>query len=61
MDDSPATANTPATETTPAPAQRSISMHDNIPDWYDCCTCEAEPYWIEAFAAEKEEEKGKAD
>lgn len=54
----PATA--PQTDTEPAcPVKQGISMHENIPDWYDCCTCEAEPYWIEAFAVE--EEKAKAD
>jgi hypothetical protein len=20
-------------------------MHDDVPVWYDCCSCEAEPYW----------------
>ena len=25
------------------------SMHDDVPVWYDCCSCEAEPYWLEAF------------
>lgn len=35
---------------------RSLSMHDGIPDWYDCCTCEAEPYWTEA-AEELEDNK----
>ena len=28
----------------------SMSMHENVPVWYDCCSCEAEPYWVEAFA-----------
>lgn len=34
---------------TPAPAQsrKSISMHEDVPVWYDCCSCEAEPYWAE--------------
>jgi len=26
-----------------------VSMHENVPVWYDCCSCEAEPYWVEAF------------
>ena len=26
---------------------RSKSMHDGVPVWYDCCSCEAEPYWLE--------------
>ena len=27
--------------------QKSISMHDGIAVWCDCCSCEAEPYWAE--------------
>lgn len=27
----------------------SLSMHADVPVWYDCCSCEAEPYWTEAF------------
>ncbi|MEN8168099.1 MAG: hypothetical protein ABFR65_11565 [Pseudomonadota bacterium] len=23
----------------------SLSMHDGIAVWCDCCSCEAEPYW----------------
>jgi hypothetical protein len=23
----------------------SISMHEGIAVWCDCCSCEAEPYW----------------
>jgi hypothetical protein len=22
-------------------------MHEDVPVWYDCCSCEAEPYWVE--------------
>ena len=29
------------------PRKRSISMHDGIAVWCDCCSCEAEPYWAE--------------
>lgn len=25
--------------------RRSLSMHDGIAPWCDCCSCEAEPYW----------------
>ncbi len=25
---------------------RSKSMHDGIAVWCDCCSCEAEPYWV---------------
>lgn len=28
-------------------AERSISMHEGIAVWCDCCSCEAEPYWVE--------------
>ena len=26
--------------------KRSKSMHDGVPVWCDCCSCEAEPYWV---------------
>ncbi len=26
-------------------SRNSISMHDGIAVWCDCCSCEAEPYW----------------
>jgi hypothetical protein len=32
-----------------AKVKSSISMHEDIPVWYDCCSCEAEPYWVEAM------------
>ena len=25
------------------------SMHDGVDVWCDCCSCEAEPYWVEAM------------
>ena len=33
--------------------KKGISMHEDIPVWYDCCSCEAEPYWVEAFSEDK--------
>ena len=35
---------------TPAPrtqkrVRKSLSMHEGIAVWCDCCSCEAEPYW----------------
>jgi hypothetical protein len=41
---------------------RSLSMHDGIPVWYDCCSCETEPYWEEALeqASRQEEQNHKA-
>ncbi len=29
--------------------RKSLSMHEDVPVWYDCCSCEAEPYWVEAM------------
>ena len=26
--------------------RRGLSMHDGIATWCDCCSCEAEPYWV---------------
>ncbi|MEA2080043.1 MAG: hypothetical protein U9P00_09340 [Pseudomonadota bacterium] len=23
-----------------------LSMHDGVAVWCDCCSCEAEPYWV---------------
>lgn len=50
------------TTVTPQPAsapahrpRKSLSMHENVPVWYDCCSCEAEPYWAE-LAGESAEE-----
>jgi hypothetical protein len=31
--------------------KKSLSMHDGIAVWCDCCSCEAEPYWVEAAEA----------
>jgi hypothetical protein len=28
------------------PARKSKSMHEGIAVWCDCCSCEAEPYWV---------------
>lgn len=30
----------------------TISMHADVEVWEDCCSCEAEPYWVEAFAGQ---------
>lgn len=32
--------------------KKPISMHEDVPVWYDCCSCEAEPYWLQAMDAE---------
>ncbi|MGM0552981.1 MAG: hypothetical protein ACQETK_04130 [Pseudomonadota bacterium] len=29
---------------------QSLSMHDGVEVWCDCCPCEAEPYWAEVAA-----------
>ncbi len=34
-----------------APPRMSLSMHAGVEVWCDCCSCEAEPYWVEAFAS----------
>ena len=36
---------------------RSLSMHEDIPVWYDCCSCEAEPYWEDALSEQARKEK----
>lgn len=43
------TGPVPQTPVSPAEPKRSrsISMHDGIAVWCDCCSCEAEPYWVE--------------
>jgi len=28
-----------------AQSRSSISMHEGIAVWCDCCSCEVEPYW----------------
>lgn len=37
-----------ARSTTPAEERGSmrLSMHNGIAVWCDCCSCEAEPYWL---------------
>ena len=35
---------------------KSKSMHEGVQVWDDCCSCEAEPYWLEGM----KEMKGKA-
>jgi hypothetical protein len=30
----------------PKTRRKSLSMHDGIAVWCDCCSCEAEPYWV---------------
>lgn len=37
--------NKPRTPTAADKRKKSLSMHDDIPVWYDCCSCAAEPYW----------------
>lgn len=50
MHDSATNNDSPAVNTTEDKLKKKrISMHEDIPVWYDCCSCEAEPYWIELF------------
>ena len=39
----------------------SISMHEQVPVWFDCCSCAAEPYWIAAMQEQADEETGSAE
>ena len=34
----------------------SKSMHDGVEVWCDCCSCEAEPYWVDAMEDYEESE-----
>jgi hypothetical protein len=29
------------------PVKKRANMHEGIAVWCDCCSCEAEPYWVE--------------
>jgi hypothetical protein len=37
----------PATPGSAKERRTSPSMHEGIAVWCDCCSCEAEPYWVE--------------
>jgi hypothetical protein len=37
----------------------SKSMHDGVEVWCDCCSCEAEPYWVEAMQQDEQARKHK--
>jgi hypothetical protein len=44
------TAHTrPASDADAERRQKPLSMHDDVQVWDDCCSCEAEPYWLEAM------------
>lgn len=32
---------------TTAARKKRLSMHEGIAVWADCCSCAAEPYWLE--------------
>lgn len=56
-----ATGTKPAVDLKSAPDKDrlsgdSLSMHADVPVWCDCCSCEAEPYWVEALADPEDEE-----
>jgi hypothetical protein len=36
-------------------------MHEDIPVWHDCCSCEAEPYWLEAMALSADDDSEKQE
>jgi hypothetical protein len=35
----------------------SKSMHDGVEVWCDCCSCEAEPYWLDAMESYQDTDK----
>lgn len=42
-------------------APDSLSMHSQVEAWEDCCSCEAEPYWIEAMAHDQADDSADDD
>ena len=49
----PATAGAPTKAQVTSsgdPIGMSLSMHNGVDVSCDCCSCEAEPYWLEAMA-----------
>ncbi len=51
-DHSADTSTAPDTAQIKPKRRKGISMHDDVPVWCDCCSCEAEPYWLEAMENE---------
>lgn len=50
LEDNPDAENSKQNKaSTPAKSNMSKSMHDGVEVWCDCCSCEAEPYWVEAM------------
>jgi hypothetical protein len=52
--------STAAGENAEAPGgrrRRSKSMHDGVAVWHDCCSCEAEPYWLESIDGDSDESR----
>jgi hypothetical protein len=41
--------------------KKSISMHADVPVWYDCCSCEAEPYWQQAMEEAEQKQENSED
>lgn len=41
------TSRRPASLPADSRSKKSLSMREGIAVWYDCCSCEAEPYWAE--------------
>jgi len=44
---SKAVSRLPASSPAHGGRKKPISMHEGIAVWCDCCSCEAEPYWVE--------------
>ncbi|MGD8588620.1 MAG: hypothetical protein PVG22_07280 [Chromatiales bacterium] len=53
--ENPGTPGVAKPDAEPSP-KKGLSMHEDVPVWYDCCSCEAEPYWVEQFAEEPGEQ-----
>jgi len=45
-----------ATQNAHTRSAMSKSMHDGVEVWCDCCSCEAEPYWVEAMQDQDHDE-----
>jgi len=48
-------------DSTQVKSNMSKSMHDGVEVWCDCCSCEAEPYWVEAMQEYDKRNSGNKD
>ena len=47
QEDTNVTLSAKRTPKVEAKNKKSLSMHEGVAVWCDCCSCEAEPYWAE--------------